>query len=351
MKDNILCRDIFLLFILIGHIKPAWSATTSIEELPSPDTSKATQEQKYQCLQDPIQKILVFPPLFFETDITNQREIWENLKNLMTQNKQLKVTSWERMSHLPTHLSPYISYEINLQSDQHREYIKQAHHLAQLAQADAWVTTLVHAQKAKIQIYSTQDRYLLWEQESPHPPFDTDFKGALKQNLDIMLKDFLKSFPYHGTQILDPLWEKTILEKDFQNLAKVDVGFESPIEKKDSLFWIEVCRVNQKPLFINGGRVSILAKGKVLKKERGVLLADVKSYRSGLNDWRQRLHQGTLVFSPLDDKIEGSLLSTINKSELEKSMQPTKNKASQLRPHLTVATGVFSFLILLVLLL
>lgn len=345
-RDYLIC----LLLIVIGHTKPVLSAI-SIEKLPtpSPEVSKTAQEQKYQCLQGPIQKILVFPPLFFEIDMTDERKAWEKLTGPLTRNRELKVTSWERMSHLPTHSSPYTSYEIDLQSDQHREYIKQAHHLAGLAQAEAWLTTLVHAQKAKIQVYSTQDGHLLWEQENPHPSFDTDFMGALEQNLDLMLQDFLKSFPYHGFQILDPLWEQTTLEKGFQNLAKVDVGFQSSLKEGDPLLWIEVCRVNQKPLFRDGGQIHILAEGKALKKERGILLTEVSGYRADLEDWKQILHEGTFVFSPSNDKIEGSLLSTVDRQTVE--IRPTKNKAEKVRPRLTVVTGIFSFLILLVLLL
>ena len=305
---------------------------------PSIVSQNRSLEDPCSQVMKPIQKLLILPPfLSFEKNETNtdhnpinQRKAWEVLHSHFSKNKQLKIVSWERMHHLSeTHSNSH---------NQNEKLLK----LANLTDADAYLTTSIDTQKTKIQVYSTQDEHLLWEKESLHTSIHN--LESLGQHLNMMAKDFLKSFPYHGIQILDPLWKEIILEKDFQNLAKVDVGSNSLIQEGDLVFWIEVCRTNKNPLFIDGGRAYTLAKGKVLKKERGILLTNITHHRAELNDWKQKIHEGTLVVS-LD---EGGNSFITNQ---DTSLHSTKNKADKTKSRLTISTGVLSILVLLAVLL
>ena len=215
--------------------------------------------------------------------------------------------------------------------------------LAHLTGVDAYLTILIDARKMKTQVYSTQDGDLLWEEETHHTSVYN--LESLEQHINSMARNFIKSFPYHGIQILDPLWKETILEKDFQNLAKVDVGPDSLIQEGDSIFWVEICRINENPLFIDGGRAYMLAKGKVLQKERGILLTNIIQHRAELNNWRERIHEGTLVIA-LDNENKNSLIT-----DQDTKLHSMKNKADKAKSRLTVATGILSILVLLAVLL
>ena len=216
--------------------------------------------------------------------------------------------------------------------------------LVQLTGASAYLIIQIDTQTTKIQIHSPQDG-LLWEEES-HQPSTYNLK-SLEQNITAMAKNFLNAFPYHGIQILDPLWETVIFEKDFQNLAKVDVDTTSSIQENDTIFWIEICRVSKAALFKDGGQVYILAKGKVLKKERGILLTHITHYKAEVNDWKQRIREGTLVISANNEK--SSLIT--DKALLETRLYPIKSDANKVKARLTVTSGIFSILVLLAILL
>ncbi len=310
---------------------------------PSLEGQKHSSE--YSCSQrmKPLQRLLILPPsLSFETnhDLIDQKKIWKILHSHFGKSRQLKIVSWDRMHSLLKATSENQD-KATILKKQNEGNLQLAH----LTDADAYLITLIDEQKTQIQVYSTQDTHLLWEEETPHTSDYSSILSILDQNMDAMVKNFLKSFPYHGIQILDPLWKEVILEKNFQNLAKIDVGSNSSIQKGDPIFWIEICRINKAPLFKEGRKAHILAKGEVLKKERGILLAHITHYRSGLSDWKEKLSEGTLIVFANNNK------STPLITDQDTALHPIKNKADKTRSRLTTATGILSILILLAVLL
>ena len=291
-----------------------------------------------------LQKLLILPPILnsdTNQDIISQKQVWEIL-NSHFQNKQLKAISWERMDDLlKGHPDLQNSPEVTLQKHPDSEKILK---LAQLTDASTYLTVWINAQKIKTQVYSLENG-LLWEEESHQP--STHNLESLEQNINTMAKNFLNSLPYDGVQILDPLWKKAIFEKDFQNLAKVDVGTTSSIQKNDIIVWVEICRINKAALFKDGGQIHILAKGKVLKKERGVLLVNITHHKAGVSDWKQRIHEGTLVIST--NNKENHFIA--DKTLLETQLYPIKNNADKVKARLTITSGIFSILVLLAILL
>ena len=313
--------------------------------LTKPLIKNKDNSSKYPCPQKmkPLQRLMILPPfLLSETnyDLTYQKKVWDILYSHFSKNRQLKIVSWDRMHSLSRAKWNSKNQEQAHLEKQNEEHLK----LARLTDADAYFTTWIDERKTKIQVHSTQDTHLLWEKEFNHPPNYVNIFSMLDKSLHIMVQDFFKSFPYHGIQILDPLWQKAVFEKDFQNLAKIDVGSTSSIQKGDPLFWIEICRINKAPLFKDGKKVHILAKGEVLKKERGVLLAHITHYRHGLSDWKEKLDEGTLIVSA-NDKNSTSLAAD------QDTLRPIKNRSDKTRSRLTISTGVLSILILLALLL
>ena len=308
-----------------------------------PSLKDQNHPPEHACSQTmkPLHKLLILPPSFlpFETShaLINKRKVWETLYSHFGQSRQLKIVSWEKMYHLKT--------ETISENREAKEKQEENLKLARLTDADAYLTMLIDEQKIKIQVYFTQDAHLLWEEEVHFSPNYDNIFSMLDQNMNIMVENFLKSFPYHGIQILDPFWQKTIFEKDFQNLAKIDVGSDSSIEEGDFIFWIKICRINKSPLFKDGGKTHILAKGKVLKKERGVLLANITHYNANLNDWKEKLHEGTLVVSADEKKISSLVANQDNQ------LRPVKSNADKTKSRLTIATGIFSILVLLAVLL
>jgi hypothetical protein len=217
--------------------------------------------------------------------------------------------------------------------------------LGKLLDADALVVTELQERKIIFRAFSGRDGFLLWNKElhlHPSLPIDKQLEPATIDLID----QFVASFPYQGHQIIDPLIGKAIYEEGDIRLAKVEVSENLQVKPGDNVNWIQVHRQSNKPLFINGGQVSVIAEGEVVSKDRGVLT--VKLNRSkDLNE----LHKDALIAIPQESQRLQALLDDSTKLSVDVVRTPLKDmtQKGEDRPLLSALAGIANIALLLLL--
>ncbi len=198
-----------------------------------------------------IKKVAILPPVI--------KTKYKSLSNLIRKNIKERLDENGRFSILPLE-------EITKQNISASYKLKPSKVIliSEKLNADIIIRTHLKKKKLTMKVYFKNDGQLLWTQNilllsSKLNP------SNLKPSLNKLVDDFLASIPFQTFQILDPLIGKTIYDEGEVRLSKADIRHLQHVKKNDPVQWIEIQRINSKPLYQGGSRINILAKGQIMK--------------------------------------------------------------------------------------
>jgi len=146
--------------------------------------------------------------------------------------------------------------------------------LGKLLDAHALVVTYLRDKTLYMKVYEGDYGRLLWHhklQLEPSVPVAKQILSAAKQ----LIMDFIVSIPYQGFVVVDSLIGKPVYSEGGKHFTKVDVGVDSSVEVGDQVQFIRVFSDNLKPLFIEGARSEVFAKGRVVTLNRSIVTVEI----------------------------------------------------------------------------
>lgn len=99
-----------------------------------------------------------------------------------------------------------------------------------------------------------------------------DQLGSLTRRL---VNDFIASIPYQGFTAVDPLIGTPVYNEGSARVARIDLGATSEARIGDAVHWIRVSAIGAEPLFQGGGKITVIAEGKIIKVENGIAVAEI----------------------------------------------------------------------------
>ncbi len=224
--------------------------------------------------------------------------------------------------------------------------------LGKLLDAHAVVVTFIKDRKMSMIVYDGYSGLKLWERSLNFQPSQT-MKEQIGPASERLMGDFISQVPYQGFQILDPVMKTSLVNEGDLKVARVNVGSNGDFNEGDEVQWIQIFHSSTLPLFESGAKMEVVALGKVLKYEEGVVTVEV--LRSAGNKF---LVEGALVRFPKQVKklqelyaIEKGIPSRLNLDTklLSPEAAMEKEKEDEERSLSTVLSWVSSLAILLIL--
>ncbi|HRK06702.1 MAG TPA: hypothetical protein PLZ57_02940 [Pseudobdellovibrionaceae bacterium] len=134
-----------------------------------------------------------------------------------------------------------------------------------------------------------------WEGRSGHLLWDrsTELHASILIREQIgkvareLTREFIAAIPYQGIGLVDSLTGQAVVEDGDLRIARVELGQGTELGEGDLVQWINLERVNLKPLLSGGLQARVLAEGRILKIEDRVAqveltrIQDLRSVRSG----------------------------------------------------------------------
>ncbi len=181
--------------------------------------------------------------------------------------------------------------------------------------------------------YSKNDGQLLWSQTtlSSSSLKSSNFISSIQK----LINDFSSSIPFQGFQILDPLIGQITYDEGEAKLTKADIGHFHHIKKGDSVQWIEIKRVNSKPLYQGGSKINIIAKGHIIKVINEIAILKINQARN-IN----LLKKYTLISFPKEHErlIKYFALNSKNRTLnqiINKDLKPVSSKNKEIKKSLS----------------
>ena len=146
--------------------------------------------------------------------------------------------------------------------------------LAKLLDAHALVTTEVHANTMKMNVYEGEFGRVLWQHEislQKSLPVSEQIEATGKK----LMQDFVASLPYQGYVVVDPLKGRPVYEENAKKVVKIKVGQVSQIEVGDPVQLIRLHSESLKPQLPDGMTMEVFAEGTVITKESGQVVVTI----------------------------------------------------------------------------
>ena len=220
--------------------------------------------------------------------------------------------------------------------------------LGKLLEAHAIITCFAEDRQLKMVVYSGRTGRELWKYSlfiDPDIPFPIQLAKKSKQ----LMKAFIAAIPYQGYQILaSELGVHLVTEGDVR-IARVELGENHKVEVGQAVQWVGIKRSSLKPLFQQGGDVSILAEGRVLSVDRRIAQVEVLRYRN-LSDL---VEQSLLRFPDEVKRLRSSY--ALSKEPLDQllrqvgHMQEREKKEPEKKPLASALSFIGSLALLIVL--
>jgi hypothetical protein len=222
--------------------------------------------------------------------------------------------------------------------------------LGKLLDAHALVVTFMVKNTLKMVVYSGEDGSLFWRQQLALHQSVRIGKQLSKAAVSLA-NDFLASFPYQGVQIIDPLVGQSTFDEGGKTFAKIEIGAKTKIMEGDQVQWVKMTRLNLEPLFSEGGRLTVVAEGRVARLEGIHAIVEVLRAKNV-----GQLNEGDLVRFPLELKHLKDELAL--EEELQRKIEPEfissdisslssqRNKDRPLASSLAWISGILAYLLL-----
>jgi hypothetical protein len=159
-----------------------------------------------------------------------------------------------------------------------------------------------------------------------------------------LVQDFVSSIPYHGYVIIDPLKNRPVYQEGHRLLVKAEIGLNAEVDLGDSVQLVRVFSENMKPLFTNGASIEGFAEGRVVEKNRSVILIELDRLNRAAS-----IQDGTLVRLPREMKrleqqlaARDSLTSRIDPAFFSPGMTAAKQEVKEKRPLVTALAFVLN---------
>ncbi len=281
-----------------------------------------------------LKRVVVFPISTDGKTIKNVDSSWWKIREALTENRRFLVASKKFMEQKDVFqprgkLSP-----------------PDCILLGKLLDAHALISIELKDRTLVFYAYSAQDGFLLWKNTlllHPSLPIEKQIEQATLG----LTQQFVASIPYQGHQILDPLIGRDVYEEGDIHLAKVEIPMDSKVSSGDPIQWIRVTRQNPGALFINGGLVTVIAEGRVIKKERNILTVQVERQKD-LNI----LRKNTPIRFPQEEKRLQKLLSESTRLSLDivkSEMKSRDTKSQETKPLLTALASIANIAVFILL--
>ncbi len=286
----------------------------------------------------PLRRLAVFP-IGVPKPLTDAAHLaWQAARTALTANRRFLLASQKLMA------------EKGVFSSREQLKTQEAILLGQLLDAHAIVTIRLKGRSLKWMAYNGIDGLVLWERELQIPSGDHNPK-ALEAATKKLAMDFLANIPYQGFQIVDPLVGAPVYEENNLQLAKLDIGPLAKISSGDLVQWVELERVDEQPLFAQGGALKVVGEG-VVKTREGAI-AVVRILRS--QDLKL-LKERSLIRIPTEvDRLWRAYdlspeKGTPFKGQIVKlALSDAKTQADSSRPFWSAVSAAASFVLMLIL--
>ncbi len=285
-----------------------------------------------------IRRIVVFPIQAPEEFAQAAEEAWWDVRERFTANKRFLLAS------------KYFMQKKDVFQPRGALTPADAIILGKLLDAHALVVTFMIKNSLKMMVYSGEDGSLFWRQQLQLHQSVRLGKQLSKAAVSLA-NDFVASFPYQGVQIVDPIVGQAVYDENSKLLAKIEVGAKTKIMEGDQVQWIKLTRINLEPLFAEGGRLNVVAEGRVLRLEGIHAIVEILRAKNA-----KELAEGDLARFPLELKhlkdnlaLEEELQRKIEpefiSSELA-SLNSQRNKDRPLASSLAWISGILAYLLL-----
>ncbi len=146
--------------------------------------------------------------------------------------------------------------------------------LGKLLDAHALVTFILKDRELMMSVYDGGNGATLYQKTvGLHPSLTVDDQlGSLTRRV---VNDFIAAIPYQGFTIIDPLIGTPVYNEGSMRLARIDLGAMSEARTGDTVHWIRMSAIGAEPLFQGGGKITVIAEGKIIKIENGIATAEV----------------------------------------------------------------------------
>jgi hypothetical protein len=285
-----------------------------------------------------IRRMTVFPVAASKEYSTAADEAWWAVREVLTENQRFLVASRNFLIQKDVH--------------QPRTELKPADAviLSKLLDAQGLVTLFLQERVFSMRVYEGEYGRLLWSRElnlNPALPVTDQLVGAVKK----LTYDFIASMPYQGFVIIDPIQGTPTIRQGDHTLVKVNVGTGAQVTEGDPIQFIRVYHESIKPLFGPDAEIEVLAEGKVVSREKDILLVDISRSVKG-----KFLKEFSLVRIPkelqrLRDtyQMHRQIGGRVGTEYFAPEMTPVKQKISENKPLVTALTYVANLAVILLL--
>lgn len=151
--------------------------------------------------------------------------------------------------------------------------------LGRLVDAHALLTMQLQERRLTLNAYDGANGLLLWSKTySLHPSLTAgDQLPALAVRA---VSEFVAAFPYQGFTAVDSLIGRAVYEEGDVKLAQVDLGLATGAQIGDLVQWIRVLNTTAAPLFQGGGKITVVAEGKIVRLDQGVAVVEILRAKS-----------------------------------------------------------------------
>lgn len=268
-----------------------------------------------------LRRIAVFPIKTGEGMSQVSDDAWWELREVFTKDKRFLVASKNFL----------------MQKDVYQSRAKlnpaDAIILGKLLDANALVSTYVDDRVLYMKVYEGDYGRLLWEHQlvlQPSLPVAVQLKpGVVK-----LAQDFIASIPYHGFVVTDPLKNRPVYQEGHRLLVKAEIGSQAEVDVGDQVQLIRVYSENIKPLFTSGASIEVFAEGRVVERDREIILVELDRLNRS-----NSIVEGTLVRLPRELKrleqlysMKDNLKNKIDPEFFSPGMTSAKQKEQETRP-------------------
>lgn len=321
----------FRLFIFVLSI--CMGATSSLAqqvETSEPESSDNSYPNGY------LRKLVVFPMDISKGYEKPAEDAWWKVRENLTDTKRFLVAS-KRFLVQKDALQPRSKFS---PSD--------AILLGQLLESDALVLMTLKNRELTMTVYGCIDGAVVWTGTlSLHPSLPIE--KQIEETAVKLVRDFISAIPFHGLQILDPLIGRPVFEEGDVRLSKVDVGSNTRVAVGDSAQWISIEKTANAPLYLNGGRINVIAEGEVVRNDNGILLIELKRFKD-----IKLLTTNSLVRLPKEAEYLTANFALQNSRSLSPELRYTplpaaRPSSEETKPLVTALASIANFIALLLL--
>jgi len=215
--------------------------------------------------------------------------------------------------------------------------------LGKVLDAHALITTQLSGRKLSMQVYDAANGLALYQKQVTLRAAQTvaDQLPAMARQL---INDFIATLPYQGYTMVDSIVGQAIIRSGDVTYAHVDFGTGSRVEVGDVVQWVKLASASFAPAFQGGGKLTVIADGKVTKIEDG--LAEVEILRATS---LREIREYTLVRAPREAQrlyteyaFKEKPFATVTTELMAPEANPIEQVSRERRPLLTALSFVGS---------